>query len=79
MRRRNLIPADAMPFTTAFDLVYDSGEFHQHMEQALEDPVGTVLSSDNWNQLPGTNCAVSAWPAISSAVRVALLSKRAWR
>ena len=37
MRRRNLIPADAMPFTTAFDLEYDSGEFHQHMEQALEE------------------------------------------
>ena len=37
MRRRNLIPADAMPFTTAFDLEYDSGEFQQHMEQALEE------------------------------------------
>ena len=37
MRRRNLISADAMPFTTAFDLEYDSGEFQQHMEQALEE------------------------------------------
>ncbi|MEC8356664.1 MAG: xanthine dehydrogenase family protein molybdopterin-binding subunit, partial [Pseudomonadota bacterium] len=37
MRRRNLIPADAMPFTTAFDLEYDSGEFQQHMEQALDE------------------------------------------
>ena len=37
MRRRNLIPSDAMPFTTAFDLEYDSGEFQQHMEQALDE------------------------------------------
>ena len=79
MRRRNLIPADAMPFTTAFDLEYDSGEFQQHMEQALDESGWHSFSSDNLNQLPGTNCAASAWPAISSGVQVALRSRRALR
>ena len=36
LRRRNFIPPESMPYTTAFDLKYDSGEFEQHMEQALE-------------------------------------------
>jgi carbon-monoxide dehydrogenase large subunit len=36
MRRRNLVPADAMPHKTAGGLVYDSGEFEQLLDQALE-------------------------------------------
>ena len=35
LRRRNLIPASAMPYTTAFGLEYDSGDFVRNMEDAL--------------------------------------------
>ncbi|MDP6706514.1 MAG: molybdopterin-dependent oxidoreductase, partial [Alphaproteobacteria bacterium] len=36
LRRRNLIPADAFPYTTAFGLSYDSGCFASNLESALE-------------------------------------------
>jgi carbon-monoxide dehydrogenase large subunit len=35
LRRRNLIPAAAMPYATATGQVYDSGEFEAAMDQAL--------------------------------------------
>lgn len=35
LRRRNLIPARAMPFKTPLGLTYDSGDFAQAMEKAL--------------------------------------------
>jgi aerobic carbon-monoxide dehydrogenase large subunit len=36
IRRRNLIPASALPYTTALNFVYDSGEFEKNMDIALE-------------------------------------------
>jgi carbon-monoxide dehydrogenase large subunit len=36
LRRRNLIPASAMPFTTPVGAVYDSGDFAPILERALE-------------------------------------------
>ncbi|MSP89661.1 MAG: xanthine dehydrogenase family protein molybdopterin-binding subunit [Alphaproteobacteria bacterium] len=36
IRRRNLIQADAMPFRTALDFTYDSGNFAYNMARALE-------------------------------------------
>jgi carbon-monoxide dehydrogenase large subunit len=36
MRRRNLVPAAAMPHKTAGGLTYDSGEFEKVLDQALE-------------------------------------------
>lgn len=36
IRRRNFITADEMPYHTAFGLDYDSGDFAQNMEQALQ-------------------------------------------
>ncbi len=36
IRRRNLIPRDAYPFTSAAGLVYDSGDFPRALEMALE-------------------------------------------
>lgn len=36
LRRRNFIPASAMPYKTAFGITYDSGEFGRNMEDALE-------------------------------------------
>ncbi|HJP20558.1 MAG TPA: xanthine dehydrogenase family protein molybdopterin-binding subunit [Alphaproteobacteria bacterium] len=35
LRRRNLIPADAFPYTTAFGLNYDSGCFESNLDSAL--------------------------------------------
>jgi carbon-monoxide dehydrogenase large subunit len=35
LRRRNLIPASKLPYTNPMGVVYDSGAFHDNMEQAL--------------------------------------------
>ncbi len=35
LRRRNLIPADAMPYKTSLTFTYDSGEFEKNMDDAL--------------------------------------------
>jgi carbon-monoxide dehydrogenase large subunit len=37
VRRRNLIPRDAYPFTSASGLTYDSGDFPKALEQALAE------------------------------------------
>ena len=36
IRRRNIIPSDAMPFKTALGPVYDCGEFEQNMDIAMQ-------------------------------------------
>ena len=36
LRRKNYIPADAMPFKTALTFTYDCGEFEKNMDIALE-------------------------------------------
>ena len=36
LRRRNMIPADAMPYDTGFVFTYDSGEFERSMDAVLE-------------------------------------------
>src|SRR6185312_11663599 len=36
LRRRNLVPVSAMPYTNPFGMVYDSGEYHRVMERVLE-------------------------------------------
>ncbi|MFN4283438.1 MAG: xanthine dehydrogenase family protein molybdopterin-binding subunit [Alphaproteobacteria bacterium] len=36
IRRRNIIPADAMPFKTALGPVYDCGEFERNMDLAMQ-------------------------------------------
>jgi len=36
IRRRNYIPPEAMPYCTALNLTYDSGEFASNMDQALD-------------------------------------------
>lgn len=36
VRRRNQIPPDAFPFETSVSLVYDSGEYEEAMDRALE-------------------------------------------
>ena len=36
LRRRNLVPPSAMPYTNAVGQVYDSGEYAENMDRALE-------------------------------------------
>ncbi len=36
LRRRNLVPADAMPYTNPFHLTFDSGDFARNMEEARD-------------------------------------------
>lgn len=36
LRRRNLVPADAMPFDSPLGMTYDSGEYHVTLDRALE-------------------------------------------
>lgn len=36
LRRNNLIPADAMPYTALSGLTYDSGDFHQVLSKGLD-------------------------------------------
>ncbi len=36
LRRRNLIPKDAMPFQTGLTFKYDSGDFEKNMDMAME-------------------------------------------
>ena len=36
LRRRNMIPSDAMPYQTGLSFKYDSGEFEKNMDLALE-------------------------------------------
>jgi aerobic carbon-monoxide dehydrogenase large subunit len=40
LRRRNMIPASAMPYNTGFVFTYDSGEFEKNLDR--------VLSLSNW-------------------------------
>ena len=35
LRRRNLVPESAMPYTNPFGMVYDSGHYHEVMERVL--------------------------------------------
>jgi carbon-monoxide dehydrogenase large subunit len=44
LRRRNLIPASAMPYRTALGLTYDSGDYAQAMER--------VLALSDWQGFP---------------------------
>mgnify|MGYP003315025902 FL=1 len=36
LRRRNIIPVEAIPFKTSLVFTYDSGEFEKNMDEALE-------------------------------------------
>jgi carbon-monoxide dehydrogenase large subunit len=52
LRRRNLIPASAMPYATANGQVYDSGEFETVMDRAL--------ALADWRGFPARRAAAAA-------------------
>jgi len=49
LRRRNLVPEAAMPYTNPFGMVYDSGHYHEVMER--------VLSLADWQGFPARRAA----------------------
>lgn len=52
IRRRNLVHLDMLPYRTAGDLVYDSGDFVGYMERALE--------AADWSGFPARRAAARA-------------------
>ena len=52
LRRRNIVPSSAMPFTTAIGQRYDSGEFEQIMDAALD--------KIDWKGFPARQAAAAA-------------------
>jgi carbon-monoxide dehydrogenase large subunit len=52
IRRRNFIPADAMPYTTALGRTYDSGDFATVLEEGLRDA--------DWAGFEGRRAAAAA-------------------
>jgi carbon-monoxide dehydrogenase large subunit len=52
LRRRNLVPESAMPYTNPFGMVYDSGAYHQVMD--------TVLRLGDWANFPARRAAAKA-------------------
>ncbi|HYM71840.1 MAG TPA: xanthine dehydrogenase family protein molybdopterin-binding subunit [Stellaceae bacterium] len=52
LRRRNLVPASAMPYTNPFGMVYDSGEYHACMER--------VLALGDWRGFPARRAEAKA-------------------
>lgn len=68
VRRRNLIPADAMPYRTGFVFTYDSGDFAKNMTLALE--------ASDWAGYPARKAASAAQGklrgiALANAIEVA--------
>src|SRR5207237_2089870 len=52
LRRRNLVPESAMPYTNPFGMVYDSGHYHKVMERVLEIA--------DWQGFPARRAAAKA-------------------
>ncbi len=52
LRRRNLVPESAMPYTNPFGMVYDSGEYHDCMER--------VLRLGDWDGFPARRAEAEA-------------------
>ena len=52
LRRKNLVPERAMPYTNPFGMVYDSGHYHEVMER--------VLALADWQGFPARRAAAKA-------------------
>jgi carbon-monoxide dehydrogenase large subunit len=52
LRRRNIIPPDAMPYATGFQYTYDSGEFERNMDHAM--------ALADWQDIPARRAAARA-------------------
>jgi carbon-monoxide dehydrogenase large subunit len=63
IRRRNLIPADAFPYTNSAGLTYDRADHHRALDRALElanDAPGSspTETTDGWRRGVGVACII---------------------
>ena len=66
LRRRNLVPASAMPHRTVADVVYDCGDFERNMADALAAcEVGQLCRAPARCREARAGCAVSGSPIVS--------------
>ena len=71
IRRRNLIPASAMPYKTPVGPTYDCGDFPRIFQRALEPRVTHRSRKDEKKARRAGGCAAWASPAMSSLPGVA--------
>ena len=66
LRRRNLIPPEAMPFKTGLVFTYDSGEFEKNMDRRLaRGGLGRLRGAARGGERSADGCAASASPTPS--------------
>src|SRR5439155_8377283 len=59
LRRRNLVPADAFPYTTALGFTYDSGDYEGALDRALElADIAAALADKEAGRLVGVGVAL---------------------
>ncbi len=63
LRRRNMIPASAMPYKTALVYTYDSGEFETVMNKCLEAADWKGFEARRARPARAASCAALAWLA----------------
>ena len=66
IRRRNLIPREAMPYKTPVGPTYDCGDFPRILERALAISRTTPGFESEEGRVEAEDCAASASPATSS-------------
>ena len=66
IRRRNLVSSNEFPYTNAFGMTYDSGDYHHTLEWALRWATGRALPRAAPPPAPAASCAASASPITST-------------
>ena len=79
LRRRNLIPPDAMPYTNGVGITYDNGEYEQGMERRWRSPTGRALPRARPSRARAACCAASASPITSKHQRLSARARRSHR
>ena len=70
LRRRNTVPAAAMPFKTGLTFTLDCGEFEKNLDMALgHRRLSAFRAAARRGQGAPASCAASAWPTSSSRPR----------
>jgi carbon-monoxide dehydrogenase large subunit len=67
LRRRNMIPSEAMPYKTGLTFTYDCGEFEKSSTRECGAPTSPASQSAARLRTSAASCAVSASPTRSNA------------